>query len=254
MRLGKEAVMRIAPWLVRHSRPTRQQADAPSASNQTVRSGFFDALPFAPSVLALGAIFGASSGSAGISGPATVLMSALVFSGAGQFAALPLWPQGGVVVILSTLALSLRFMLITTSLAPRLLGKPRLLRAALAYCVTDENYALAMTRTGGSLHPSYLVGAWLVLYFAWLGGSVLGVLLGAQVPDTWQEPLRAVFPLVFLVLTVLLCTSVRLAVVAVIGGLLSVLASPLVPNGWNIILGGLLASLIGVVLEPRLPR
>jgi predicted branched-subunit amino acid permease len=62
-------------------------------------------------------------------------MSALVFSGAGQFAALPLWPQGGPVVILSTLALSLRFALITTSLAPLLAARPRWLRAALAYCV-----------------------------------------------------------------------------------------------------------------------
>jgi predicted branched-subunit amino acid permease len=58
-----------------------------------------------------------------------------------------------------------------------------------------------------------------------------------------------VFPLVFLVLTVLLCTSVRLAVVAALGAALSVLGATVLPNGWNIILAGLLASLVGPVLE-----
>jgi predicted branched-subunit amino acid permease len=212
-------------------------------------AGLVDALPFAPSVLALGAIFGASSGPAGMSPLAAVVMSALVFSGAGQFAALPLWPQGGLVVIASTLALSLRFMLITTSLAPLLAGRSRWLRAALAYAVTDENYALAVTRTGGRLEPPYLVGSWCVLYGAWLLGTIVGVLLGAQVPAGWVEPLRAVFPLVFLVLTVLLCTSVRLALVAALGATLSVIGATVLPNGWNIILAGLLASLAGPLLE-----
>jgi predicted branched-subunit amino acid permease len=214
-----------------------------------VAAGLLDALPFAPSVLTLGAIFGASTGPAGISPPAAMLMSALVFSGAGQFAALPLWPQGGPVVILSTLALSLRFALITTSLAPMLAGRSGWVRAALAYCVTDENYALAVTRTAGRLEPAYLVGAWIVLYGTWVLGTLVGVLLGAQVPSTWVGPLKAVFPLVFLVLTVLLCTSVRLALVAGFGAVLSVLGMLVLPNGWNIILAGLLASLVGPLLE-----
>ena len=211
--------------------------------------GCLDALPFGPSVLALGAIFGASAGPAGIGPWAAVLMSALVFSGAGQFAALPLWPQGGPVVILSTLALSLRFMLITTSLAPLLVGRPRWLRIALAYAVTDENYALAVTRTGGKLEPPYLVGSWVVLYGAWLVGTIAGVLLGAQVPPSWVDPLRTVFPLVFLVLTILLCTSVRLALVAGLAAALSVAGTLVLPNGWNVIVAGLLASLLGLASE-----
>ncbi len=70
---------------------------------------------------------------------AAVVMSAVVWVGTGQVAALPLWSEGGGVVILSALALSLRFSLITASMAPMLVGRPRSLRAALAFCVTDEN-------------------------------------------------------------------------------------------------------------------
>jgi predicted branched-subunit amino acid permease len=224
------------------------------ASSRSVRDGFVAALTFFPSTLILGAIFGASTGAAGISPTAAIIMSAVVWSGAGQFAALPLWPEGGGVVILSAFALSLRFTLITASMAPMLVDRPRWLRAFLAYCVTDENYALAVTRQKGVLEPGYLFGSWIPLYVAWVIGTAAGVLLGAQVPADWVAPLKAVFPLVFLVLTVLLCTSIPLALVAVLGAVLSVLGGVYLPPGWNIVSAGLVASLVGLPLERLLRR
>jgi predicted branched-subunit amino acid permease len=181
-------------------------------------------------------------------------MSAVVWSGAGQFAALPLWSEGGGVVVLSALALSLRFTLITASMAPMLVSLPRWSKAALAYCVTDENYALAVTRQHGVLQPGYLVGSWIPLYAGWVIGTIVGVLVGAGVPADWVGPLKAVFPLVFLVLTVLLCTSIPLAVVAVLGGMLSVAFAPFLPSGWNIMSAGLIASLAGLPLGRLLRR
>jgi predicted branched-subunit amino acid permease len=207
-------------------------------------AGLVSALPFAPSIVALGAIFGTSTGPAGIGPGAAVLMSLLVFSGAGQFAALPLWPEGGPVIVLSTFALSLRFLLITTSLAPRLAGLPRPVRAALGYTVTDENYALAVAR-GHELEPGFLLGSWVPLYGAWVAGTVVGVLLGARLPQAWMGPIQAVFPLVFLVLTTLLCTKPSLALVALLGGLVSIAGTLVLPVGWNVVVAGLLASLVG---------
>jgi predicted branched-subunit amino acid permease len=222
--------------------------------SRRVGAGFVAALTFLPSTLILGAIFGASTGAAGISPPAAILMSAVVWSGAGQFAALPLWPEGGGVVILSAFALSLRFSLITASMAPMLLRHARWQRAALAYCVTDENYALAVTRQRGKLEPGYLFGSWIPLYAGWLIGTIIGVAMGAQVPQEWIAPLKAVFPMVFLVLTVLLCTSVPLAVVAALGGVLSVVSAAFLPGGWNIVCAGLLASLAGLPIQRALKR
>jgi predicted branched-subunit amino acid permease len=221
---------------------------------QRIGAGFVDALTFFPSTLILGVIFGASTGSVGISAASAVLMSAVVWSGAAQFAALPLWSEGGGVVVLSALALSLRFTLITASMAPMLVELPRWLRAALAYCVSDENYALAVTRQKGVLRPGYLVGSWIPLYAGWLIGTIVGVVLGAGVPADWVGPLKAVFPLVFLVLTVLLCTSIPLALVAVIGGALSIVFAVYLPSGWNIVSAGLVASLAGLPLERLLRR
>lgn len=247
------------PLLLTGGGPLPRQSITPEMSPEprtTWRAGLVDALAFLPSVSILGVVFGASVGLVGVSGPGAVLMSALVFSGAGQFAALPLWPQGGAVIVLSVFVLSLRFCLITASMAPMLVGASRLRRAILAYCVTDENYALAVTRGGGRLVPAYLVGSWIPLYFGWLIGTVIGVLVGAQVPAGWVGPLKSVFPLLFLVLTVLLCTSVRLAVVAVLGGVFSIVGAALLPPAWNVIGAGLAASLIGVLLDrvPSLSR
>src|SRR6202171_2070704 len=225
------------------------------AVSQRIGAGFVDALTFFPSTLILGAIFGASTGPAGISAPAAILMSTVVWSGAGQFAALPLWSEGGGIVVLSSLALSLRFTLITASMAPMLVNRPRWLRAALAYCVTDENSALAVTRQKGVLQPGYLVGSWIPLYAGWVIGTLVGVLLGAGVPPDWVGPLKAGFPLVFLVLTVLLCTSIPLALVAVLGGVLSVIGAVYLPTGWNIVCAGaLVARRGGSPLERTLRR
>jgi predicted branched-subunit amino acid permease len=218
---------------------------------RNLAAGALDALPFAPGVLVLGAIWGASAGPAGIEPLTAVVMSALVWSGAGQFAALPLWREGVAVVALSVFLLSMRFSLMTTSMAPLLASErvPRPLRALIAFTITDETYALTMTRRRGRLDPAYLVGAWLPLYVPWVGGTALGVLMGAQIPDAWRATLESIFPIVFLTLTVLVCTTRTLAIVAVLGGVLSVVFALVLPIGWNVLLAGLLASAAGPLLE-----
>src|SRR6476646_2497272 len=96
-------------------------------------AGVLDTVAFGPGVVVLGVVFGASAGAAGISPLAAVVMSAIVWSGSGQLAALPLWLGSPVVLVLSTLALSARFSLMTAAMAPRMAGLPRPLRGALAY-------------------------------------------------------------------------------------------------------------------------
>lgn len=212
-------------------------------------AGVADTLPFTPSVAILAAIFGASAAPAGVSPPAAVLMSLLVYSGTAQFAALPIWHERGLVIALSTLVLSLRFALMTTSVAPRLARYPAWVRAMVGFGITDETYALAVSRRGGEMEPGYLVGSWLTLYVPWTVGTAAGVLAGAQFPAAWMGPLNAVFPIVFLTLTVLVCTSAAAAAVAVLGGLLAVIAKAYLPNGWHVVAAGLLASLAGPLLE-----
>src|SRR5262245_25698430 len=180
-------------------------------------------------------------------------MSVIVWSGAGQFAALPLWRDGVGIVATSVLLLSLRFSLMTTSMAPHMASArvPASLKAFLAYTITDETYALTMTRRSGRIDPPYLIGAWLFLYLPWVLGTAAGVTMGSQVPTQWRASLESIFPIVFLTFTVLVCTSRVHAVVAVLGGALSIVLALLLPAGWNVLLSGLLASALGPVLARR---
>ena len=221
----------------------------PGLESRTFRVGLVDALAFVPSTALLGVIFGAGAQAAGIGQVAAVAMSAFVWSGSGQFAALPLWGEGGLVVILSCLVLSLRFSLMTAAMAPHLAGRSPVLSALLGFVVTDENFALSFSRRGGRVEPAYVAGSGVALYVPWVIGTLVGVLFGAQVPAWLSAPLNAVFPLVFLILVVLTCATRAAAGVAVLGGLLGLIGYLLLPGGWHVIAAGLLASLAGPLLE-----
>ena len=216
-------------------------------------AGLRDGLTFVPSVAILGAIFGASSRAVGISPWVATAMSLLVWSGSGQFAALPLWHTNGLLVCLSTLVLSLRFSLMTASMSPRLAGAPAWVRALLAFGITDENYALAISRRSGEMEPDYLAGAFVPLYVSWAVGTAVGAFSAAQVPAAWTGPLNAVFPIVFLALAVLCCTSRPAALVAILGAILAVAGRFYLPGGWYVVVAGVLASLAGPLLERALP-
>jgi predicted branched-subunit amino acid permease len=83
-------------------------------------------------------------------------------------------------------------------------------------------------------------------------GTAIGVVAGAQMPEAWRSTLEGIFPIVFLTLTVLVCTTPALALVAVLGGVLSVLGALVLPPGWNVLVAGILASAAGPFLEQRL--
>ena len=79
-------------------------------------------------------------------------MSAIAFAGAAQFAALGLLAQGvpWVGIIVLTALLNARHLLYSASLAPWFAGRSRRERAAAAYILTDEAFALAAARLPGA--------------------------------------------------------------------------------------------------------
>ncbi|CAA9277454.1 MAG: hypothetical protein AVDCRST_MAG77-3605 [uncultured Chloroflexi bacterium] len=218
-------------------------------------AGVTDLLPFLPGVALLGVVFGASAVGMGLGKALVVGMSLIVYSGSAQLAALSVWQQPGLVICLTVLALSLRYSLMTATLATRMGGPsetPRWLRAVLAFGVTDENYATAAARyrDGARIEPAYLAGSGAALFVAWTGGTVVGVLAGAS-PQLagWSDLTGAVFPMVFLVLVVLTSTTLTRAFVALLGAALGVAGALALPPGWHIVAAGLLAAAAGPVVE-----
>ena len=213
---------------------------------RSVREILLTSAPIALAVFVFAMSFGVLAITARIPGWAAVLMSALVFAGSAQFAALGVITAGGGVVtaVLTGGLLNLRYIATGIAVARSLPGG-RLLRALLGQLVVDESYAMA-AGAGEPGRPDrrtlLLTGA--CLYSVWVAGTLVGTLLGPVLGDPRRLGLDAAFPALF---TALLwpMLSARHAVRCAIGGALVAFAlAPFTPPG--VPLAG--AALVGLWL------
>lgn len=217
----------------------------PVAPGASVRDGARLALPFAVAVIAFGVSFGVLAEAAGFGSLAPVIMSATTFAGSSQFAAVSIVAGGGGVAaaILAAVLLNTRYGPMGLAAAPALRGGAAR-RAAEAQLVVDEAWALA-GRRGGRFDRNVLIGAGLLLYVAWVGGTTAGVLAGDALGDPEALGLDAAFPALFLALLVGQIKSRRALAAAVAGGAVALSLTPLVPAGIPV-LAATAACLLGV--------
>jgi predicted branched-subunit amino acid permease len=96
-----------------------------------------------------------------------------------------------------------------------------------------------------------MLGAGLVLYVGWLGGTALGVAVGTGLGDPATLGLDAAFPALFLALMVPLIKSRNALAAAVAGAGIALLLTPLTPAGVPVI-AATLAVLFGLLPEREL--
>ena len=191
------------------------------------------AAPIALAVFVFGASFGVLAVAARLPAWSIVLMSAVVFAGSAQFAALGVIAGGGSVLaaILAGALLNLRFIATGIAVARSLPGG-RLLRSVLAQLSIDESYAMSV-RAGAPGRPDgrtlLVTGAF--LYAVWVAGTLLGVLFGPILGDPKRFGLDAAFPAGFVALLWPLLSG-RHAVRCAVGGVVAALAlAPFTPPG-----------------------
>lgn len=212
-----------------------------------LRSGAITALPLAVAVGLFGVSFGVlSATSGGMGALPAVVMSATTFAGSAQFAAASILATGGgpVAAIAAALLLNARYLPIGISVARYLTGGP-LSRFLKAQLVVDESWAIA-ARGEGVFDAGRLVGAGIVLWLAWVGGTIVGAIGGEALGDPTALGLDAAFPALFLALLVSQLRSRRAVAAAVLGAGIAIALVPLTPPGVPIIAAGA-AALIGLV-------
>jgi len=160
-------------------------------------------------VLPFGLIYGALAVNAGMSPLAVQLSSSIVFAGSAQLVIAQMLAAGGapLVIIATSVVLNIRHVLYSASIAPHTGHLPRRWRMLLAYLLTDEAYAVAISRYAGNEkrpHPDFrhwfFMGAGLALWSVWNASTLAGVIFGARVPSAWQ--LDFAIPLTFIALLV----------------------------------------------------
>jgi 4-azaleucine resistance transporter AzlC len=156
--------------------------------------GAKDILPLCTFVFVLAATFGVAARQAGLSISLASLMSAAVFAGGAQFAALALLgpPPSILPILLGTLAINARHLLLGAALAPWLLQLPRWQRLCAVTVLSDANWAQAMrAHASGERDAGVLVGAGLMMWATWVIGTATGALASAAVPDVGRFGLDA---------------------------------------------------------------
>ena len=165
---------------------SRFAAPAVRSWRQDARDGARDIAPVMVAALPIGLLFGAIAKSKGLSALEVTLMSLLVFAGGAQFAAVELWgyPVPVFAIVFSTLLVNARHVLMSASLAPKLVGFSPLQRYFGFFFLTDESWALAERRAvAAAVTPAYWLGAAMLLPAAWVGASFLGALAGPLLGD-----------------------------------------------------------------------
>jgi 4-azaleucine resistance transporter AzlC len=212
-----------------------------------LRRGAVTAVPLAIAVGLFGVSFGVLSvTSGGIGAAPAVVMSAITFAGSAQFAAASVVSAGGgsLTAIVAALLLNARYLPIGVSVARFLPGGP-FRRFLAAQLVVDESWAIA-AQGSGRFDPHRLMGAGVILWLAWVAGTIIGVVGGEALGDPAALGLDAAFPALFLALLVMQLDSRRAVTAALLGGGIALALVPFTPPGVPIIAAAA-AALIGLV-------
>lgn len=124
-----------------------------------------------------GILFGIIALAKGLDAGSTVLMSAAVFAGAAQVAALELWqePLPYVGIFLAVLLVNSRHVLMGVTLHDTLSNKQRRPPFGVLFVLTDANWVLTVKEKRAPNRIAFFAGSGWAMYSFWLAGTVIGV-------------------------------------------------------------------------------
>jgi len=213
-------------------------------------------LPILLGVTPFGMIYGVLAMGAGLTVGAAMAMSFIVFAGSAQFVGVQLIRTGvpGMIIVFTTFIVNLRHILYSASIAPHLARLSPKWKWLLAYLLTDEAYAVTITRynqeaasTAESANKHwYLLGAGLAMWSTWQVSTAAGIFLGAQLPSSWSLDFTVALTFIALVVPVLRDRPSMAA--ALSAGIIAVLAADM-PYKLGLIVAAIGGILIGLWVE-----
>jgi predicted branched-subunit amino acid permease len=222
-----------------------------------LRAGARAVAPMLVGVVPFGLVAGATPVTHDLGAAVAVGFSVIVFAGASQLAAIDVLGSGGsaLVAAVSAWTINLRLLLYSASLAPHLARQRLRTRLWVAYLLTDQAYAVCISRWGRGDDPRrrvpYYLGAALLLWGSWQLSTIAGVLIGATVPESL--PLEFAVPLVFLVLLVPAITGRPAAIAAIVGGIAAVIGAEAGAGNLALMVGAVSGIGAGSLAELRWP-
>lgn len=223
------------------------------------RQGVIDGSPFILVIVPFSTLFGVLATEAGLSVFETLAFSVVVIAGAAQFTALQLMQENAptVVVLISALAVNLRMAMYSASLTPYIGAAPLWQRALCAYLTVDQSYVVGVSKFEAEPQMSvpervgYFLGAVTPIVPLWYTFTLVGAVLGAQVPESWA--LDFAIPITFLAMIAPMFRTAAHVVAALVAVVVAILAAS-VPYSLGLIIAGIAGMMAGAQTELWLER
>jgi len=227
----------------------------PETGQGVVRAGLEAAWPICLGFFPIGLSLGVLAQKSGLAPWQMALMSLVVFAGGSQFIAVAMLAANGtpLAIVTTTFMINLRHLLMSSSLSLHFPDASRRFLALFAYGVTDESFAVNMSRfnTGNWDRLSALTLNQ-VTNATWFVSTVLGTYAGQFIP-AGTFGIDYALTGMFICLLVFQLKNAVFVATAVIAAICSVLVYLCLPGNAYVIVASCLAATAGFALK-RLAR
>lgn len=235
---------------LRNSKKNRGHAGRKSALYRGIAAAWPICFGYAP----IGLAFGVLAQKAGLTPLEIGLMSVIVFAGSSQFIAVSMLAAGAsmVSIVATAFIVNLRHFLMSSALAVYLKNSDRTKLTFFSYGVTDESFAVNLTRFRESDWD--LNSALVTNYTAnitWLLTTVLGGFGGQFIP-AHAFGIDYALVAMFICLLVFQLRGSIYVITAIIAGIFAVLLSLIIPGNSYIVIASMTAAALGVVVKKKL--
>ncbi|GAB6143546.1 AzlC family ABC transporter permease [Desulfocicer niacini] len=216
--------------------------------------GAKDTFPLIVGAIPFGIIFGTLAATAGLSFAATMGMSLFVFAGSSQFVCVSLvtagtaWPM----IVLTTFVVNLRHMLYGATMVPFYKNLHPLWKMVLAFGLTDETFAVAVTRymqKDDAPHREYYnLGSMVFMYTNWNLCTIIGLTAGKTFPGISEWGLDFAMPATFIGIVIPYLVSKPMWASVITAGTISILAGGL-PHKLGLMVAAIAGVTVGLVCE-----
>ena len=217
----------------------------PPAFIAGAREGFRVFLPVSVGLIPWAMVTGISMVSVGFTTAQALGMNILVFAGTAQLGTLPLIAVGAPLwlIVLTALALNLRFLIFSAAIARGFDGVPLSARWLSGHLLTDGVFATCMEKMLSTTDRHWRLGYYLApslwSWALWQCCALTGILAAGSIPRSWSLEFMATIAL--LVLLVPMTKQRPMLVAALTGGLAAILL-----RGMPLRLGVVTAIFIGI--------
>jgi 4-azaleucine resistance transporter AzlC len=221
-----------------------------------IRAGLTDVAAPSFAAVPIGLLFGAVAVSKGLSPAEVALMSAMVFAGGAQFAAIEQWVTPAPIAALAfgTLLINARHILMGASLAPKTGAFRPWQRFVGFFAMADENWALSERRAREHrLTPAYYLAMTLFFYLNWQVWSTLGALIGPLLGDPARLGADFAFTALFIGLVAGFWQGRVTAATILASGIASALVKTTIGAPWHVPAGAI-AGIAAAYLAAAVPK